>query len=57
MLGAVEVTSGDRSGSAPSVTSSLSRSIPALGLNVDPVAARQFEQWQFSAYWNASATW
>jgi hypothetical protein len=35
--------------SLPSVTTSFSRSIPANGLNADPVAARQREQWQFAA--------
>src|SRR3954452_18104744 len=42
--------------SSPSETSSLSRSIPANGLNAEPVEARQFEQWQFTAYLNSSAT-
>ena len=45
-----------RSVSAPSTTSTLSRSIPANGLNAEPVPARQFEQWQLPAYRNASAT-
>ena len=35
--------------SAPWTTSSLSRSIPASGLNAEPVPARQFEQWQLRA--------
>src|SRR5688572_11332259 len=30
--------------------------MPAKGLNAEPVAARQREQWQFSAYRNWSAT-
>jgi hypothetical protein len=42
--------------SAPWTTSSLSRSIPANGLNAEPVEARQFEQWQLPAYRNSSAT-
>jgi len=42
--------------STPAVISSFSRSIPAKALNADPVDARQFEQWQFAAYRNASAT-
>src|SRR5690349_5535501 len=42
--------------SAPLVIASCSRSIPPNGLNADPVPARQFEQWQLSAYENASAT-
>jgi hypothetical protein len=28
---------------------SLSRSMPANGLKAEPVARRQFEQWQFAA--------
>jgi hypothetical protein len=35
--------------SAPSVSSSFSRSIPANALKAEPVAARQREQWQFIA--------
>jgi hypothetical protein len=35
--------------SAPCVTTSFSRDTPAKGLNAEPVEARQFEQWQFSA--------
>jgi hypothetical protein len=31
--------------------------MPASGLNADPVAARQREQWQFHAYRNSSGTW
>ena len=38
------------------VISSFSRSMPANGLNAEPVAARQREQWQFAAYPNSSAT-
>jgi hypothetical protein len=33
----------------PSVTSNFSRSIPANALKAEPVAARQWEQWQFAA--------
>ena len=40
----------------PSVIVSFSRSMPANGLNAEPVDARQFEQWQFAAYRNVSAT-
>jgi len=35
--------------SAPLASASLSRSIPANALKAEPVAARQREQWQFSA--------
>ena len=42
--------------SAPATISSFSRSIPASGLNADPVTARQREQWQFHAYRNSSGT-
>ena len=35
--------------SAPLVMRSLSRAMPANGLNAEPVARRQFEQWQFAA--------
>jgi hypothetical protein len=45
-----------RSLSAPSVTSSFSRSMPASDLKADPVEARQREQWQFHAYSNSSGT-
>jgi hypothetical protein len=31
------------------VISSFARSIPAKGLNAEPVEARQLEQWQFAA--------
>jgi len=31
------------------VTVSLSRGMPANGLNAEPVVRRQFAQWQFSA--------
>jgi hypothetical protein len=30
--------------------------MPANGLNAAPVVRRQFEQWQFMAYANSSAT-
>src|SRR5262245_48878483 len=45
-----------RSPSPPCVSSRCSRSIPANGLNAEPVALRQREQWQFDAYLNSSAT-
>jgi hypothetical protein len=35
--------------SSPPVTRSLSLSMPANGLKAEPVARRQFEQWQFAA--------
>jgi hypothetical protein len=35
--------------SRPSTTSTFSRSMPANGLNADPVVRRQFEQWQLDA--------
>jgi hypothetical protein len=38
-----------RSVSAPWVIASRSRSMPANGLNAEPVDARQFEQWQLAA--------
>jgi hypothetical protein len=38
------------------VMRSLSHPMPANGLNAEPVVRRQFEQWQFAAYTNASAT-
>jgi hypothetical protein len=41
---------------SPLVTRSLARSMPANGLNTAPVVRRQFEQWQFSASANSSAT-
>ena len=42
--------------SPPFRTRSCSRAIPPNGLNIEPLLARQLEQWQQSAYWNASAT-
>src|SRR5918912_2872647 len=42
--------------SAPRVSVSFSRSMPANGLNAPPVARRQLEQWQFSAYAKLSST-
>jgi hypothetical protein len=44
------------SDSAPFVTLSFSRSISPNGRNADPVAARQFEQWQLNAETNSSST-
>jgi len=40
--------------SLPLAMLSLLHSIPANGLYADPVARRQFEQWQFNAYLNSS---
>jgi hypothetical protein len=37
-------------------TRSFSRSMPPNGLKAPPVDARQFEQWQLSAYVNSSST-
>src|SRR5437588_5554888 len=42
--------------SAPLVTRSFSASISPHGRNADPVAVRQFEQWQMYATRNSSAT-
>ena len=41
---------------SPFVMASFLRSMPANGLNAEPVVRRQFEQWQFMAYKNSSAT-
>jgi hypothetical protein len=40
----------------PFVTLSFARSISPQGKNAEPVAARQFEQWQLSAATNSSET-
>jgi hypothetical protein len=40
----------------PSVTVSFSGSISPQGRNAEPVAARQFEQWQLYATTNSSDT-
>jgi hypothetical protein len=40
----------------PFVTLSFARSVSAQGKNAEPVAARQFEQWQLNAATNSSET-
>jgi hypothetical protein len=42
--------------SAPVVSRNSVTPMPAIGLKAAPVVCRHFEQWQFSAYSNASAT-